>query len=114
MMIDKLGFKTLREWLEIFPPKTELVIKNFGRTYCLGKQDSLLKNLPPVLLKSYVCNMDDFVSELILDTACYELDCDNKKDEIFTDIWMNVYVATNNSELMKELFEEYKTKYEQR
>lgn len=116
MSIDDLGFKTLREWLEIFPPRTDITIKTFGQTsyWCNQECLFLLDTLSPALLKSYVCNVeDDFGLDLCLDVACYELEpCDDEKDEIITTLWMKSYLTDENAERMKRIFKEYTAEYE--
>ena len=113
-MIDNLGFKNLSEWLKIFPPRTDITIKTFGQTYYWGEQNFLLETLPPALLKSYVCNVDDdFGLDLCLDVACYELEPRNdEKDEIITDLWEQLYLTAENADRMNRIFEEYKAEYE--
>lgn len=117
-MIDKLGFKTLSEWLKIFPAGTDITIKIFGQVYpCWNScQEHLLESLPPAVLRSYVCNLeDDFGCDLCLDVACYELEPRNdEKDEIITDLWEQLYLTADNSKRMGRIFEEYKHEYEQR
>lgn len=114
MRIDNLGFKTLSEWLKIFPPRTDITIKIFGQTYFWRNQERLLESLPPEVLKSYVCNLkDDFVDGLRLDVACYEKEpCNDEKDEIITDLWEQLYVTVENADRMNRIFEEYKAEYE--
>jgi hypothetical protein len=114
MRIDNLGFKTLSEWLKIFPPRTDITIKIFGQTCFWRNQERLLESLPPELLKSYVCNLgDDFGYDVCLDVACYELEpCNDEKDEIITDLWEQLYLTADNSKRMGRIFEEYKAEYE--
>lgn len=114
MRIDNLGFKTLSEWLEIFPPRTDITIKIFGQTRFWRYQELLLETLPPAVLRSYVCNLEDgFVDGLRLDVACYELEPFNdEKDEIITDLWEKLYLNADNAERMKLVFDDYKEEYE--
>lgn len=115
MWIDDLGFKTLREWLEIFPPKTDIKIKNFGQIFnWRHNKERLLEILQPEMLNSYVCNVDDdFGLDLCLDVACYELEPRNdEKDEIITDLWEKLYLTAENADRMNRIFEEYKAEYE--
>lgn len=116
MWIDDLGFKTLSEWLKIFPPRTDINIKIFKRTYSWWTQERLLESLPPEMLKSYVCNLEEnFGCDVCLDVACYELEPRNdEKDEVITDLWEQLYLTTENSKRMERIFEEYKHEYEQR
>lgn len=114
MRIDNLGFKTLSEWLKIFPPRTDITIKIFGQFYSQWYQERLLESLPPELLKSYVCNLEDDVGcDLCLDVACYELEpCNDEKDEIITDLWERLYVTAENADRMNRIFKEYTAEYE--
>lgn len=114
MWIDDLGFKTLREWLELFPPQTDITIKNFGQTYSWWSQERLLESLPAEMLKSYVCDLEeDFGCDVCLDVACYELEPRNdEKDEIITDLWEQLYLTAENADRMNRIFEEYKAEYE--
>lgn len=114
MIIDNLGFKTLKEWLELFPPQTDITIKIFGQTFDRWNQERLLDALSSALLKSYVCNVDDdFGLDLCLDVACYELEpCNDEKDEIITDLWEQLYVNVENAYRMNRIFEDYKAEYE--
>lgn len=113
MWIDDLGFKTLSEWLKIFPPKTDIDIKIFKRTYSWWSQERLLESLPPEMLKSYVCNVEeDFGCDVCLDVACYELEpCNDEKDEIITDLWEQLYVTAENADRMNRIFKEYTAEY---
>lgn len=113
MIIDKLGFKTLSEWLKIFPPRTDITIKIFGQTRFWRNQERLLENLPPAVLRSYVCNLeDDFGCDLCLDVACYELEPRNdEKDEIITDLWEQLYITAENADRMNRIFKEYTAEY---
>lgn len=114
MSIDNLGFKTLREWLDLFPPQTDITIKNFGQTFFWHSKEHLLKTLQPEMLKSCVCNLeDDFCDGLRLEVACYELEPFNdEKDEIITDLWERLYLTADNAERMKLIYDEYKAEYE--
>lgn len=114
MSIDNLGFKTLREWLDIFPPQTDINVKIFRRTYSWWSQERLLKSLPAEMLKSYVCNLEeDFGCDVCLDVACYELEPRNdEKDEIITDLWERLYLTAENADRINRIFEEYKAEYE--
>lgn len=114
MIIDNLGFKTLKEWLELFPERTDIKIKNFGQTFNWWHKERLLEILHPEMLNSYVCNLeDDFCDGLLLEAACYELEPFNdEKDEIITDLWEQLYVTVENADRMNRIFEEYKVEYE--
>lgn len=114
MRIDNLGFKTLREWLEIFPESTDITIKIFGQNYSWWYQAPLLETLSQELLKSYVCNVEeDFGLDLCLDVACYEKEPRNdEKDEIITDLWERLYVTAENADRMNRIFKEYTAEYE--
>lgn len=107
--IDNLGFKTLSEWLKIFPPRTEITIRVFGQIYSQWTQEYLLESLPSEVLESYVCNFeDDYGLDVCLDVACYELEPRNdEKDEIITDLWEQLYLTTDNSRRMNRIFEEF-------
>lgn len=113
MIIDELGFKTLREWLEIFPKGTDITIKIFGQDRYWWSQERLLESLPPEVLKSYVCNLEeDFGCDLCLDVACYEQEPFNdEKDEIITDLWEQLYVTAENADRMNRIFKEYTAEY---